>query len=406
MAISIRPITADETDEFWIKLHRGFGKDRAKEEASTPLELLEALMGLDRTIAAFGEGEIVGTGGTFGFDLAVPGAVTPMGGLTMVTVQPTHTRRGLLRGMIEAHLDDVRARGEFVSGLWASESSIYGRFGYGVAAHYLDISFEAAAAGLGRSEHGHRVVLLEPEAAADVLPDLYAVLAPQRPGLLSRSQAWWKHEHFDDPEHRRQGSSKPRYAVAYRAEEPVGYAMYRQKPAWEDSLPRGEVHVAEVIGIDDAANRSLWAYLGSIDLFPLVTCARLPLDFDLQYHVSDPRRIKRVLTDGLYLQIVDVIGALEARRYRVDGSIVIRLHDEDVAACYRLLAVEGVATCSRTDDEPDVTMEVGTLSSLYLGGMSAVPLGRVGLIEGSDEATRRLDVMMSWDVAPWCAEVF
>ena len=78
-------------------------------------------------------GTIVGGAGAFPFELTVPGGVVPTAGVTVVGTFPTHRRRGVLRAMMRAQLDDVHARGEPLALLWASEDTIYGRFGYGMA---------------------------------------------------------------------------------------------------------------------------------------------------------------------------------------------------------------------------------------------------------------------------------
>src|SRR6266571_3071854 len=74
-----------------------------------------------------GEGVVVG--------MEAGGVVTVrFAGTTVVGVAPTHRRRGVLRAMMRAHLDDAHRRGEQIAALWASEETIYGRFGYGAAA--------------------------------------------------------------------------------------------------------------------------------------------------------------------------------------------------------------------------------------------------------------------------------
>ena len=83
--------------------------------------------------AAFEEGQIVGGAGAFPFELSVPGGSLPCAGVTAVGVHPTHRRRGVLRSMMDAQLRDVHERGEPIAALWASEETIYGRFGYGIA---------------------------------------------------------------------------------------------------------------------------------------------------------------------------------------------------------------------------------------------------------------------------------
>ena len=69
-------------------------------------------------------------------------------GVTAVGVLPTHRRRGLLTALMRRQLDDVRAAGESVAALWASERVIYGRFGYGLAARHATVTLRDAGARL------------------------------------------------------------------------------------------------------------------------------------------------------------------------------------------------------------------------------------------------------------------
>src|SRR3990172_8350211 len=95
----------------------------------------------DRVIIAEDGPDLVGTAGANSYRVTVPGGATvAAGGLTIVAVRPTHRRSGLLRRMMRRHLEDVRVRGEATSMLYASESSIYGRFGFDSAAPSGEIS--------------------------------------------------------------------------------------------------------------------------------------------------------------------------------------------------------------------------------------------------------------------------
>jgi GNAT superfamily N-acetyltransferase len=98
------------------------------------LELFARTLPHERMHAAFEDGQIVGGAGVFPFELSVPGGSLPCGGVTAVGVQPTHRRRGVLRSMMDVQLRDVHERGEPIAALWASEETIYGRFGYGISA--------------------------------------------------------------------------------------------------------------------------------------------------------------------------------------------------------------------------------------------------------------------------------
>src|SRR5215475_9862834 len=93
----------------------------------------------ERMHAAFEDGRVVGGAGAFPYELSVPGGSLPCAGVTAVGVHPTHRRRGVLRSMMDAQLRDVHERGEPIAALWASEETIYCRFGYGIASWAGDL---------------------------------------------------------------------------------------------------------------------------------------------------------------------------------------------------------------------------------------------------------------------------
>src|SRR5262249_43223320 len=104
-----------------------FGMQRTPPDADRFLPFIEP----SRTFAAREDGAGVGGSASFRSDRPVPGGVVRAAGLTLVGVLPTHRRRGILRAMMRAQLDDVHRRREPVGYLWASEDTIYGQFGYG-----------------------------------------------------------------------------------------------------------------------------------------------------------------------------------------------------------------------------------------------------------------------------------
>src|SRR5436309_8487756 len=150
-------------------------------------------VGAERMHAAFEGDEIVGGAGAFSFDLSVPGGSLPCAGVTVVGVYPTHRRRGVLRAMMRAQLDDVHERGEPIAALWASEETIYGRFGYGLASWSCEMTLQRAWSSFARPlERRGQVRFVSPEEAADLFPPVWDALRRQRPGVPSRSEAWWR----------------------------------------------------------------------------------------------------------------------------------------------------------------------------------------------------------------------
>src|SRR5204863_3814261 len=148
-------------------------------------------VGAERMHAAFEDGEIVGGAGAFTFDFSVPGGSLPCAGVTVVGVLPTHRRRGVLRSMMRAQLDDVHERGEPVAFLWASEDQIYTRFGYGRASLQGEVEVLRTHAGFGEPlERRGRLRLLERDEAAVALPPIHERVAARTPGMFRRSADW------------------------------------------------------------------------------------------------------------------------------------------------------------------------------------------------------------------------
>lgn len=403
----IRIVTDEELDLFRSRLSRGFGGDADTDEdaASRFLSVFES----DRMFAVFDGKDIVGTGGAFSFGLTVPGGATvPMGGTTMVTVQPTHRRRGILRELMSRHLDEVADRGEPIAGLWASESAIYSRFGYGPASFRHNMEVDTGLLESDLSSDG-KVRLIDADEAASTLPDVYESVRSGGPGMLTRSADWWSARVLADSEDRRGGKSAQRYLVHESDGRVDGYAIYRQKSVWENFVSNGEIDLKELIAQDPAARRALWAFLTNIDLFPHLDWWNAPVDDPLPMLVDDSRRVRRSLSDALWIRVMDVPAALQAREYTHDGALTLGVHDRNRAATdgtFRLEVVDGEVQCQSTEDRPDVELDISVLGHLYLGGGNAVTMAASGKIDGDPAEVSALHRLFRTDVAPWCPEVF
>lgn len=404
----VRSITLEDADTFRERVSTGFGRDAKDDDASR--ERFDATFDYDRTLAAFDGDEMVGTISALSLELTVPGGqVVPMGGTTVITVRPTHRRQGVLRALMDHHLEDVIAHQEPLAGLWASESSIYTRFGYGIATWNHDASFDGVRLvfGADTSEDDGTIRLLETAEAPSSVPPIFEAHRSRRSGTISRSDDWWTHRVFADLEEWRSGSSALRYALYERGGTALGYAVYRQKPDWNDGLPGGKVEVVEVITNDGMAHTRLWEFLSRIDLFPLVEYWNLPVDDPLTAKVANPRHVERKLTDCLWVRLMDVPAALEARTYDTDGVLVLAVVDSSGSAeTYRMEVSAGVGSCELSTGPTDITLDLDVLGHLYLGGGDAKAMGDAGRIAGHHGAVATLDRMFRGRRQPWCQEVF
>ncbi len=412
MAIDIRPIVDAELQPYIDAVRRGFGGDEVEGEQDRMVKVL----GLDRCHAAFDGDRVVGTIGSYAFQLAVPGEVdVSTAGLTRVTVSATHRRQGILTSLMDTHFEHAVANGEALSILWASEVAIYGRFGYGQAAEGLILNFDSRKAQISAPERPDTLEVIDADEAAKLLPDLRERCRIGRPGKFARTETWWTIRNLRDPSEHRGGKSARRFVLARRDGQPVGYAMFRHKSHWDDNdLPEGHIHVEELGSLDQQAEHTLWWHVANIDLFPHVHSWSQPTDLMLPWLAENPRAIVRRLTDGIQLRVLDVETALSARRYAVGGELVFGLVDEVVpsnAGTYRLAVDEdGAGTCTRTEAEPDVIMDAYSLGSLYLGSMPPEPLAFTGRLRAGPAASDRPPAaacsMLSWPVPAWCDEGF
>jgi predicted acetyltransferase len=361
---------------------------------------------LDRTWAAYDGDRIVGTLRSFGTALTVPGpADVSAAALTNVTVAPTHRRQGFLTDMITSDLVASKDKGEAVGILIASEWPIYGRFGYGPAIQSSRYEVDSAALQWLRPSEGV-IELVDRETMRREAQSLYDTWRPTQPGAIGRTDYWWDRAlrrieaPGDEPPKERNG--------LYRSAEGnlEGYVRYETKLEWDIMRPKGTLELKELVSLTPAAYQALWDYCASVDLIVRMEAFDRAIDEPLALLLMNGRHVKETgRYDFIWLRLLDVIVALEGRRYENEGRIVLELVD-DLGLSGGRYAIEGGpdgASCKATQEQPDLTMPIATLGSAYLGGESFARLhaGR-WLEEDRAGAVTRADQMFHTARAPWC----
>jgi predicted acetyltransferase len=366
------------------------------------------MLPLDRLHATFDNGAIVAGAGAFSFRLTVPGGELPCAGITVVGVLPTHRRRGLLTKLMRAQLADVRERGEPLAALWASEETIYGRYGYGMSSLRFSARIPRVWSGLRHDLPGPdgTVRLVDHDEALGTFRRLYERVRRTTVGFISRTSDWWEVRQLDDRPERRVASGGPlNRALLERDGRPVGYALYRIVHERTLGESKRNVRVLEAIGVDPAATRDVWRFLLAIDWTDEIEAIYLPYDHPLQLLVARVSKLGLRLQDGLWTRLVDVPAALTGRTYGGAARVEVTA-DPQFPENVGTWAV-GDAKPSRTRRRPDVRVDVQMLGSVYLGGFSFAQLARAGLAE---EVARggiaRADAAFRTGAAPWCPENF
>ncbi len=407
MTFEVRAPGEEELAAFFSVNSVAFGRQLNPERVEGGMRCAER----ERLLGAFEGGRCIGSAGAFRFELSVPGGSLPCAGVTWVGVLPTDRRRGVLTALMTEQLRRVRAWGEPIAALWASEAPIYGRFGYGLATeHFDEVRLERVHGRLrGHPAARGKARLVTRDEALAAWPAVWATVRGQRAGLHTRSAAWWEERVVPADEREDPGWSRDFLVSLEDGGVTTGYVRYRVRAEWTNGLPAGEVAVSELVGIDGGSEAALWEYVLGVDLVERVTASRRPLDDALLHLLEDPRRALRRPSDALFCRVLDPAAALEGRRYAIEGRMVLELTDEFggyAAGRFVLEAGPAGGRCRPTGESADLALGAEELGSLLFGQVSALALWRAGRVEGGEGAVRAADAMFRWRPEPWAPEVW
>lgn len=347
--------------------------------------------------------EIVGTTVASNLEVGVPGAVVPMAGITSVTVAPTHRRRGILTEMMRRQLHKVHQQGFALAGLWASESAIYGRFGYGMAVEQQEISIEKHRAmfnGVGlKLVQRTNLAFATANKVRNIGPKLWREKMQTTPGMVLRNRLDWERSY---PNRADPNDSRNTFHVISRDGDNItGFVSYHVSDSSDpDGLDYKKLTVQELVASRPDAEAALWRFVLDVDLVHEVTHGGHPARSNLWHLFKDPRCMRQVPYDGLWLRILDVPSALCERTYDISGSVTIEVADDFGGwgrGRYALdVADDGSAKCQPTDQQSDIIMPIETLGAIYLGAHGLSTLAAAGrCTESTQGAVDKVDAMFA-----------
>lgn len=384
MIPQLRRATPDDLPAICVAQGRGFGFHMTDLDVDDFRPLFEP----DRFLLAGDpdDGAILGVAGSYPFDVSLPGGATlPAPGVTWVSVAVTHRRRGILRSMMTGQLRGFAAEGVALSLLTASEGGIYGRFGYGVAAHARSVEIDRRLTSFrpdAPDPGGVRIA--QADEARKHAADVHRRWCAVTPAAVSRSERWWDHEFLDREHHRRGGMT-----ALFHLLHDDGYAAYRRGRD-------GYCLVEELFAVTDDAHAALWRVLLGQDLVTTVH-GPCPVDDPLPFLLTDARQVHTSgVKDGLWARVLDTPVTLAARTYATELDVTIEVRDPfpDAGATraggrFRLRGGPDGATCEPVGNTPDVQLGVAALGALLFGAHRAETLARARLLDAPDPAVRR-----------------
>lgn len=407
VALELRPIEESEYERWNQVPYAGF----SEVPPPSQIAMWRAKLEFDRTLVAIDDGDFVGTTAVNSFQMHVPGgAMVPTAGVTAVSVLPTHRRRGVLSAMMRRQLEDVRAAGEPLAALWASESVIYPRFGYGLAISGEEWHIDRVRAEFARpprDEAGGRVRMATREDVASRFPAIYERTAAAHHGMLTAPASWWYSTFADGPWSEAMTKEEPFLAIYEHDGVDEGFISYRVSEFTGHRSVR-QLDIQRLLAATPEAHEALWRFAFGVDLVERVHARNQSTGDALPWMLRDQRRLERSVYDMIWLRLVDVPTALEARRYSTPARLVIEVADpfcEWNEGAYVLQSdASGAATCTPTEEPPHLSLSASDLAAIYLGGTSPTALLRAGRItEQIPRAVAKAEAMFRTDAAPWCA---
>ncbi|MFC5667977.1 GNAT family N-acetyltransferase [Kitasatospora misakiensis] len=411
--IEIRAIGEDEVEAWDRALAVGF----LRPHVGRATEFRRRQWEPGRMLGAVDDGRFVATFRSFDTELTVPGgAVVTADAITAVTVTSTHRRRGLLRRMMTRDLAAARERGAAVAILVAAEYNIYGRYGFGPATHGHGWNVDLLRAGGLRdglpTVPGGRIDLVDMAELRKIGPELFDRWRVTQAGAIARDELTWQRgtgeievPGFD---------WKEPFAAVHRDAGgiPTGLAVYKIDDNWDGSYPNCTLTVIDLFALDRPTATELWRFVCSVDWVRKVVVENVGPDDPLPLLLNEPRAATPHVdnADYMWLRVLDVEAAFNARTYGAPGRVVLDVDDPAGHAAGRWaieVAPDGTGRCVRTEDEADLALDASALGTLYLGGETLPRLALAGRVtELRPGAAAAGDLLLRTPLLAWNIDGF
>ncbi len=405
MAVQFRPARADEMDQYgaiaaYVYAGRyGETSDNFVSQSTDP----------DWTLCAFVDGRMATSFATVPFTTRLNGAAAKLGAVTGVGTLPEYRRQGFLRQIMRHAIADMCDRGQFISSLWASQAAIYQRYGYAHVTRNIaytidpqDIHFLSPPS---RQGHCRRYGLQD---GFPILRQLYIDFIAPRTLYLHRSRALWQNNALDTD-----AADGPIHVVVYHdaGDVPQGYMVYTTRANKVDHAARGqEMIVRDMAWLTLEAYQGLWAFITNHDLVGRVHFPCMPPDDPAGILLHEPRLLYRQVSEGVWLRVTQVIGALTTRHYTAAGRLIIQVEGDDLADWNNgVVALETDGCESHVEPStavPDICLDPRGLAMLYSGMHSARQLSNWGMLSGTPPAIATADRLFQTQYAPHCPDHF
>jgi predicted acetyltransferase len=335
----------------------------------------------EHRLVAVDDGRVIGHLGVWPFRQAFMGRAVPMGGVAAVAVADDRRGTGVGSRLLAAGLDHMDHAAMAISSLYPSTPTPYRRWGWEFAGMFIRrriatrelLDVPAPADG----------VALRPYAPADLeaVVAVHDALTLTEPGGLVTGEPWLRRALQPDPD-------EPEIAiVATRDDRPAGLVLAAKTPPDDDHSSFG-LRVRRLFGTDRDVERALWRFIGHhhpvAAMTTFVSRPADPLLFDLPHGMY----VRGPASEHFMTRLVDAPAAIAARGWTaVSATVELEIVDDrrPTNSGRFVLEVDDRAAALTRGGTGRVTVEIGALSSLYTGFVTAAQLQRAGGLVGATD---------------------
>lgn len=315
----------------------------------------------DRVVAAYAGDEMVGAVVTHGFEMTWGGRRVPCGGVAGVVVAPEARGHGMAKAGLRESFDRMVRRGEVISALFPTTTSLYRSMGYEIAGSFerrrvpLAVVPTAPAEGLS----WRRV-----EPGDPILFELHTAMAAQHDGWFRPDPTWWA---FIMHRWRRDTSTNRFVYVGRRGGTDVVAVAYHYI---DSEALLYEIDVDVCAGVDHEAVAAGLAFVASHATTASELRTTLPRHL-LATLIPHVQRTRHQDDWPWMLRLVDAPGAIAARgwpvgvRGRVDLDIVDDVRQANAGP--HVLELDGGEARLVRGGTGAVTVTIQDLAAVYAG---------------------------------------
>lgn len=405
----LRPIRDDE-----FAAGRRLFSESIGAGAPQHLEVEPPYWDMDRTLVATDrDGRLAGVAARFDSRMTLPGGGSvPCCAVPNVGVRADQQGLGTGRALLERQIAEAVEGGDATMALNASETGIYGRFGYGPTSRWwsvrVDLPRVAWRADAPTDPGTVHELPDDREAAERVARDVYERGWGNWHGEVERSDGWWARWG------RRERNDPGRVLVAVHEVDgtPDAVIAFTVKMAFDDTGFANRIEVVDLLGTDAQAEAHLLRWLCGRRLATRLSIERCNPRTPVPLLLRDERQWHTTSwADAVWVRVLDLSAVVAARAtVAADASVVVGVVDPLVGAvdgAWRLTAEDGRLVAEPCDDEPAVTLPTEALAPLLWGFRSASALAAAGRLEVADHgAVATLDGMLTWPTPGWCSTGF